>query len=414
MGFGPSDLASNETRRAYFEAGLSPLGTQNRERFTAGAGISPLATRAEKDSWIAAEVQAGLRPESQLPKRFGGIGERPKTPKTAFNASGEETAYGRRMRRMQEDWDKQQQEARQQMEFAEKMDLEAGREARLQEESERERVLEAMEADRASTVSAQAKAIQEGIMGGKIIGEKDGSPIFSEPIMPTDPEAIQKINNLTKDNFLGTENPIIQKMVERVTNDALKYQEILRQDSEKELEQSQRFLIEQQKEASSLGVDTSPFFVQDKQTGDIKSVDQLGLSKAIGEAKKADVERKNQEIKSSKIDEDISKEARSIVEKIEESDKLIREANFKAQKETNPRLRDEHLSNAEFLRNERALLEQRYNNLLPNKPSEQPAQPSGSQAQAEIMKFNSIEEAESANLPSGTIIEIGGRRARID
>lgn len=93
MGFGISPLASVETRKAYAEAGLSPLGTQERERFERGGGISPMASTSEKEAWKMAEYMAGQR--EQAPTEYGGLGERP-------------TGTSRRAIRMQEQWDKQQ------------------------------------------------------------------------------------------------------------------------------------------------------------------------------------------------------------------------------------------------------------------------------------------------------------------
>lgn len=92
MGFGVSPLAAPETRRAYAEAGLSPLGTQERERFDRGGGISPSAGSSEKEAWKMAEYMGGQR--EQAPIEYGGIGERP-------------TGTTRRAIRMQEQWDKQ-------------------------------------------------------------------------------------------------------------------------------------------------------------------------------------------------------------------------------------------------------------------------------------------------------------------
>jgi hypothetical protein len=171
------------------------------------------------------------------------------------------------------------------------------------------------------------------------------------------------------------ENPAALQMWKDLYNDAQKYQEAKAESAIETRDKNFSYIVEQQKEASSLGVDVSPYFTQDEQTGEVTAVDQIGLSEAIGKAKKDDIERKKQEITASKLDEETRKQAASIIGQIEDTDKLIREANFKAQRETKKTLVDEYLSQAEFLRSERALLEQRFNNVVPQKQQPQQPQP---------------------------------------
>jgi hypothetical protein len=91
LGFGPT--SPDEKRRAA-GGGISPLGTMERQKFERGGGLSAMATESEKDAWKAAEVMAGRRDPMELPKAYGGMGERPE-------------ATTRRGFRMQQEWDKQ-------------------------------------------------------------------------------------------------------------------------------------------------------------------------------------------------------------------------------------------------------------------------------------------------------------------
>lgn len=104
-GWGTSGLASPEERKRFYEAGELPISGLDARRLAEGRGISPMASRAEKEAWVASEVMLGKRGSEDLPEFYGGMGERPSAAKTGFYSTGEETAYGRRRRRMQEDFD---------------------------------------------------------------------------------------------------------------------------------------------------------------------------------------------------------------------------------------------------------------------------------------------------------------------
>jgi hypothetical protein len=314
---------------------------------------------------------------------------------------------------MQQAWDAgyaaemERQKQMRDMEMEQKrFNLQLDQEKRMQGQYELELDAALKRSARENRIQEEAKAIQESIIGGKYLGDRDGAPQFSQPIRPDDDDAVDRLREIAR-NRLGLENPAALAMWKDLYEDAQKYQEAKAESAIETRDKNLSYIVEQQKEAASLGVDVAPYFTQDAQTGEVTAVDQIGLSEAIGKAQKENIEKKKQEISASKLDEETRKQASSIVGQIEDTDKLIREANFKAQRETSKKNIDEYLSQAEFLRNERALLEQRFNNIKTEQ--EQPQS-----TQAEVLKFNSVEEAEAANLKSGTIIEINGRRARID
>jgi len=161
-------------------------------------------------------------------------------------------------------------------------------------------------------------------------------------------------------------------------DDALRVQETRGSQIQKQAEQQQAWLIGQQEEASSLGVDTSKFFTTkiDPQTQQpiVTGVDQLGLSKAIGEAKSQEAQKRQMKIKEAKVSDEIRSEAKDVLKGIEEIDKQIREQNFMASRERSETNRDAYLARAEYLRGERDVLTTRFQNLIPQKQTEQPQQ----------------------------------------
>jgi|694.fasta_scaffold52685_2 hypothetical protein len=90
-GFGPS---SEDERRRRFDAGELPVSRSDFSKIAEGRGISSMASKSEKDAWVATEVMSGRRDPMELPKSYGGLGDRPE-------------ATTRRGFRMQQEWDKQ-------------------------------------------------------------------------------------------------------------------------------------------------------------------------------------------------------------------------------------------------------------------------------------------------------------------
>jgi hypothetical protein len=348
-------------RQRFSEAGLSPLTSEERMRMERGWGASPLASKESREAMVAEEVRRGDRPAYQLPESYGGRPE----------------GATRRAIRMQEAWDAEQAVEIERQKFvrdAARFDIELSREQRLRDQEDRELITRKTLNDRENKIQEEARFIQDSIIGGQQIGvDENGNPKFSEPINVRDPNAVERLQRLAK-NRLGMENKAAYDMWKTLYDDALKYREEAEADMAESADKNLSFIVKQQEEASSLGVDTSKFFVQDKTTGEIKDVDQIGIAKAIGEARKADIENKKKEVSASKIDEETKKQASSIISQIEDTDKLIREANFKAQRETSKTNIDEYLSQADFLRSERELLTQRFANLVPQAAQEQPQQ----------------------------------------
>ena len=202
-GFGVSELASPEEKKRFADAGVAPLTTGARQRFEEGRGISPMAGATEKEAWVAAEVMAGQRDPMDLPKAYGGLGERPKTPLGGFYSTGEETAYGRRQRRMQESWDAQykmlidQQEAAKKEEVAAKEMEMRTRDQSLQEnEFYYNRGLKEAEQKLKAQQLSEATAIISGL----------------NQLDPRDPEYQKKRSAIFGNNPFGAADPNVQKV----------------------------------------------------------------------------------------------------------------------------------------------------------------------------------------------------------
>jgi len=379
LGFGVApDTAS---RRRAVEAGIAPLTTG--ERVRRGWGWGP-STPEEQRAFQAAEVIERGGPLEQMPVEYGG---RP-------------TGTSRRALRMQAEYDAAQQDYLRNQLIAQQIEESAAR----MEDAMLEGEAQELEKARQDKIRDEAKFIFESIRGGVRTGtDESGNPKFSEPINPSKESDFERITNLMGSQY-GMENTAARQAVMRLYEDALRAQESRRAQSEKGIQEQQSWLVGQQEEAATLGIDATKFFTTDPQTGDITNIDQFGLSKAIGEAKRKDLETKRREVATAKLDEESKTQARSILDEINKTDAEIRKANFDAAR-TKGTIREENMAKAEFLRSERDVLVERFNSFVPQKPAEGAAQPPS---------FDSVEAAEAANLPKGTIVVIGGRRARID
>lgn len=189
-GFGVSELASPEEKKRFADAGIAPLTTGARQRFEEGRGISPMAGATEKEAWVAAEVMAGQRDPMELPKAYGGLGERPE-------------ATTRRNLRRQQEWDAQykllidQQEAAKKEEVAAKEMEMRTRDQSLQEnEFYYNRGLKEAEQKLKAQQLSEATAIISGL----------------NQLDPRDPEYQKKRSAIFGNNPFGAADPNVQKV----------------------------------------------------------------------------------------------------------------------------------------------------------------------------------------------------------
>lgn len=332
---------------------------------------SLMASPEEKAAYTAQEVRAGNAPEYALPEDYGGMPQG--TTRRAIRAReawGQQQAY---IAVLAEQERLMEQAAREER----RLSIAEGVEQRQQKSQDLELKKQELLLNREKRIQEEADIIFDAIQGGKKVGvNPDGSDKLSQPLRPTDPDAMRSISNLMGLQY-GMENQAAKEAVMLLYSDALKKQESEFNRSQKQSEQQQSWLVGQQEEAASVGVDTSNFFTTkvDPQTNEkiVTGVDQLGLSKAIGEAKRQDLENKQKEISEAKVSDEIRGQAKEVINGIEAVDKQIREQNFMASREKSEANRDEYLAKAEYLRQERDVLVNRYNNLIPKKQEE--AQP---------------------------------------
>jgi hypothetical protein len=188
---------------------------------------------------------------------------------------------------------------------------------------------------------------------------------------PRDPDYRKKRGDLFSAYPLGVTDQGVQKVAGEYEAVSSVYQDSFNRSRERESD----WLVGQQQDASALKIDTTPFFKTDPQTGEVTDVDQLGLSKAIGEAKRNDLETKKNDLAQVALDKETKDKASSILDEINKVDSEIRKANFNAGREKSATKRDEFIANSEFYRGERDVLVERFNGLMPQKPAEGAVQP---------------------------------------
>ena len=383
MGFGVSPLASQETRRSYAAAGLSPLGTQDRERSERGGGISPMAGRAEKDAWKMAEYQAGDR--EQAPISYGGMGERPE-------------GSTRRAIRMQKEWDKRSQE------MAEAQRAETEMALRLEAEARQKRA-EEIEINKSAIAEARESSKQEQSRSilGAFIGSTRPDGTKTSPIDINDPEAPERIQRTIYMNPIGMEDQATKEIAMKLLDDSLAARERNAKEEESRVKDESTAKVGIAKELGAYGMSVADF------ADDKGNIDFVKANEAIGNAWSSG--------KQAEEEKDLDKEQRkSIVSKIDSAEEKLlgirgREAAAQKRFEARPNSK-EYRTELEAAQLERGIFEDEINRLNRMIGGETPAEPEAGDQPPR--SFESVEEAEAARLPKGTIVVIGGRRARID
>lgn len=373
LGFGPT--SPDEKRRAA-GGGISPLGTMERIRFEEGRGLSPMASKSEKEAYLASEVMAGRRDPMELPKSYGGLGERPE-------------ATTRRQFRMQQEWDKryemmkeEQKVARDLEKYNQQYQLQLDQEERMQRDQDMDLQAKLAESARENEVQREASLMMDAMKGAIA---PDGK-VIARPIRPEDDDAIERLNNLAGQFKYGIENKAVGSMFEMLYRDAMKFREDQMKQSEQNELAAIDLSIKTRKPFNEFGTYDERGMFQPRAQGMIAGEQQI----------KAEEETKTERQKElSETKKETKEQGLSILEEINKIDSEIRKADFDASREKNKTKRDEFIANSDFYRKERDALVERLNKLTPQ-------------------SFNTKEEAEASNLPKGTIVVIGGRRARID
>lgn len=365
LGFGPS--TTDEKRRAA-AAGISPLGTMERERFERGAGLSPMASTTEREAWVAAEVQAGKRDPMELPKDYGGLGERPE-------------ATTRRGFRMQQEWDKQYEMMMEQQKVARETEDNAKRLEILQRDQQLQesdfyynRGLKEAEQKLQAQQRSEAMSLVAGLNN----------------LDPRDPEYREKRGKLYSAYPLGATDQGVQKVAGEYEAVNSVYQESLN----KEAAENEKFFLNTEPKAALYGIDSAPFR---------KANDKLGLLSKIGEAEKEETRELEKDKRIEKLDSEKRGVVAGYVKQLADLDGEIAKNIELSKLATTESVKREYIDQATGLGAQRDILKTNYIDPLLGPNEEEKPQ-----------SFDSVEAAQSANLPKGTIVVIGGRRARID
>jgi hypothetical protein len=371
-GWGASEFATTEDRKRLAAAGELPVSSRDFEKLVEGRGISPTASKAEKEAWVASEVMLGLRDPMDLPKTYGGLGERP-------------SATTRRGLRMQQEWDARYSAMIEEQKMAQQMEYQQGVESRLQ----RDQDLKFLEA---KTREEREKRVQDeaGVMIDAMRGAvaPDGT-IIANPIRPEDDDAIDRLNNLAGSFKYGIENKAAASMFNMLLNDAAKFREArIKKGEQDELA------------ATNLSARTG------KPIEEFGEYDEQGLFKpnlsAMIEATEALKEEEEKKAEEKAVSTE-TRRAEASAEVAERRDRIARE------KDLDRDIRRERqtfidLQNQKESRTRDQAIEASKNKILDLRIEK---------AELQGLVFDSEEEAEKAGVPSGSIIYIGRKPHKV-
>jgi hypothetical protein len=361
-----------------------------------GWGPSEFARPEEKAAYEAYVrmplIESGQLSTADLPEEYGG---RP-------------TGTTRRSIRMQEEWDKRQQEFIQNQQMIQDMEIKRGfYNLRLDQEDRTIRdekiAFEAAQLAEARNYKIQkdAEFIFDSIKGG--IPTSDGS--FTSPINPYEEGALTRITSLMDSD--GMEDPRAKEAVMLLYKDALRAEEKRMADTQARSVADAEKITELTKLAKLTDRNASDLFAIDPET---KSV--IVNPAAVGEAE-ADLALREKAGKEGPSYSDLNKDAGLLRGKIRDINLDIIVENNLYNKAKTDKDRAAAQSRIEQLEAQRDFLSTEYIGLQ-SVLDEGSASGETVREQVEIPKFNTPEEAEAAGLRAGTIVEIGGRRARID
>lgn len=338
---------------------------------------SPLASRDEKEAYTAQEVGRGNLPLSELSEAYGG---RP-------------TGTTRRAIRMQDAYDAQleSRETLQAMDIRQKQFEMSQRDGAMREN--------AFYYDRGIAEASQKMDAEELVQATTIINAvKD--------LDPSSPDYLGGVADILGKNPLGADNTGVQKILERLDGANSRYETLRQQSSEAQVEEAKnekKAKVEISKDLGAYGMSVADFADKDGNIDFVKANEAIGNSYASG--------------KPVEEEKALDKEQRkSIVSKIDSAEEKLlgirgREAAAQKRFEARPNSR-EYRTELEAAQLERGIFEDEINRLNRMIGGETPAEPEAGDQPPR--SFESVEEAEAARLPKGTIVVIGGRRARID
>jgi len=392
-GWGASPTASIEERKRFAAAGELPLSSENVARLAEGMGISPMASTAEKEAWVASEVMTGQRDPMDLPKSYGGMGERPE-------------ATTRRGLRMQQEWDKQyemmfeQQKLAKQMEAEqERLALQKSQEARMVAEQDASRKATLAKEFREEETSKQAQNAMNSVLG---YTRPDGVRV--RPINVNDEDAVERIQSVVAANPFGMEKQYVKETLGGMLNDAMNIRQSKTGESQQAELSALDMSIRSGKEMSAFGqYNEQGNFVPNPQAMAVEST-KLKMGEEATAARKEEekeikreqkAEQKDVQTQVNKFDTDIRGEQLKLIEQA---------ATLGVQ--VNP---DGTFDSAGLPERSRNVLKGAQDKIRLIEMDK---------AQVQGLNFKTIEQAEKAEsegkIPSGSVIFVDGKRAVVE
>jgi hypothetical protein len=351
-----------------------------------------LSSREEQRAFQAQDVRGGDAPIEMLPEQYGG---RP-------------TGESRRAIRMQEAYDARQAQLLQQQRVMQQMEQEQ-KEIAIREQEQQSRIenmniardAALAKAAREAKVKEQSRNIREAFLGSTL---PDGSKIL--PINLNEDDAPERIQRTLYMNDFGMEDQATKEMASMLLDDAFRIREKKANDIDQRTKVDMQTITDLTKLAKLTERNTSDLFAIDPKTKDV-----IVDPSAVGEAQ-ADLalREKKGEAKGPSYS-DLNKDAGVLRGKIRDINLDIIVENNLYNKAKSDKDKSLAQSRIEQLEAQRDFLSTEYLGL---QSILEEGAAGGGTAQPEILKFATPEEAEAAGLDAGTIVEIGGRRARID
>ena len=368
--------------------------TRGNERF--GWGPSPLASNEEiaryRAAQIGREIEAGRATVADLPESYGG---RPEG--TTRRAIRRQAEYDKRQADLLNQERIMQQMGIQQRETLireESLKLQRDAEERLRIKEDKALEEEKMKSERENRIQRESSDILSGIRGTRL---PDGTVI--NPIRVEDANALERLDNLARLNF-GMKDETAQRMYFGLRDDVLEYRQNRLAAQASDTVKDAEAKVGLAKELAIVGKSVADFTQKDGR------IDFEAANAALGEAVRTGEEQKI--VRSEEREE--KRNINSQISKLETDAIKVRGQVGRFEKLLEARKSPQIKADLDAALVEQGILEDEINRLNRLRGGGTASAAGGGGPQS----FDTPEEAEAAGLKSGTIVVIGGRRARID
>jgi hypothetical protein len=339
------------------------------------------------------EIIPASQIESAITERLGDGMQSPAYESFGYNVASDGTpSYPKSCRkmRMEEDFRKFQQQELQNQRLMQQMELSERSESRLQRDQDLMIEKMKMDEDRAERVQSEASAMMSSIRGAIA---PDGTTI-SNPIRPEDPNAIERLDNLARDFKYGVENSLASSMFKQLYGDALKFREARINESKENELAAANLSVRTGKPFDELGTYDEQGMFQPKIQGIVAGEEEIKAKEAAKEEEKAvKRERRGEEARAGvRAESDIVSEEKRIRGDVRRAKEELRKLNasFAGRKSLSA--------------TQQANLKAAKDTILDLEIEK---------ADLRGLAFDTEQEAEAANPPSGSIIYIGRKPNKV-